>query len=167
MDLTFRLAGPDDAAIVTALFNDLYAHYFGPGARDPKAVERYVAETVMTAGTACEILLAEAGGRALGLATFSINHPGPDLRGQLTLKDLYLRAEGRGRGIGPRIIQELARIALARDCCRVDWTSETTNPRALAFYDRLGARREAEKVYYRLDGEALEAMAARGSVIQD
>ena len=97
---------------------------------------------MMTAGTACEILLAEADGRAFGFATFSVNHPGAELQGQLTLKDLYLRAEGRGQGLGPKIIQELARIALARDCARVDWTSETTNPRALAFYDRIGARRE-------------------------
>ena len=160
MDVTFRLAEADDGPRVTAILSDLYSHYYGPGARDPEAVARYVEETVMTAGTACEILLAEAGGRVLGFATFSVNHPGADLRGQLTLKDLYVTAEGRGQGLGPRIMQELARLALARDCGRLDWTAETTNPRALAFYDLLGARREEEKIYYRLDGDALEAMAA-------
>ncbi|MEM7221548.1 MAG: GNAT family N-acetyltransferase [Pseudomonadota bacterium] len=162
MTLHFRFANSADGPIFTEILKDLYVHYYGPGARDPEAVARYVEETVMTAGTACEILLAESDGRTLGFATFSVNHPGPTLGGQLTLKDLYVHSAARSQGIGPKILQELARIALARNCSRVDWTAETTNPRALAFYDRLGARREEEKVYFRLDGDALEAVAAKG-----
>jgi hypothetical protein len=34
---------------------------------------------------------------------------------------------------------------------------------ALAFYDRLGAARVAEKVYYRFDSEALQRLAESGS----
>jgi ribosomal protein S18 acetylase RimI-like enzyme len=55
----------------------------------------------------------------------------------------------------------LARLALERGCGRFDWTAETDNPETLAFYDRLGARRVEEKVYYRFDGEALNALAEK------
>jgi len=53
----------------------------------------------------------------------------------------------------------LARLAVERDCVRLDWTAETDNGAALSFYDRLGARRVAEKVYFRFDGDALAAFA--------
>ena len=164
MSVSLRLAGPNDGTVVAELFNDLFAHYYDQGAPAPEAVERYVRDTVMTAGTACEIVLAEVASKAVGIATFSVNHPGPDLRGQLTLKDLYVRRGERGQEIGPRILCYLSRLALARNCSRVDWTAETTNPRALAFYDRLDVRRETEKIYYRLDGDDLVAMANRHKV---
>jgi len=57
----------------------------------------------------------------------------------------------------------LARLAVERGCVRFDWTAETDNPDALGFYDRLGARRVADKVYYRFDGEALQRLATSDS----
>ena len=53
----------------------------------------------------------------------------------------------------------LAQLAIKRGCVRLDWTAETDNVAALSFYDRLGARRVTEKVYFRFDGEALAAFA--------
>jgi hypothetical protein len=52
-------------------------------------------------------------------------------------------------------------LPLERGCTRFDWTAETGNSEALTFYDRLGARRVEEKVYFRFDGEALKALAAK------
>jgi len=76
------------------------------------------------------------------------------------MKDLFTLAAARGRGVGHALMAFLARLALERGCGRVDRTAETDNPEALAFYDRLGARRVEEKVYFRVDGEALKALAA-------
>jgi hypothetical protein len=42
-------------------------------------------------------------------------------------------------------------------------TGRPGRPEALAFYDRLGAGRVAEKVYYRFDGETLQQFAAGAS----
>ena len=161
LTLNIRLADPDDWPVVSDLFVELFDHYFGPEAPQPNDVERHVRETVMTAGTACEIVLAESDGRYLGIATFAVVYPAPNLHGQLVLKDLYVRRAARGQKVGRRLLQYLAKLALERNCYRVDWTAETTNPRALEFYDGLGVRREIEKVYYRLDGDALKAMAER------
>ena len=53
----------------------------------------------------------------------------------------------------------LARLALKRGCSRLDWTAETDNPDAIAYYERLGVPRLEEKVYFRLDGVRLAAFA--------
>ena len=93
------------------------------------------------------------------MASFGQLYPAPKLGGQIHVKDIYIREGFRGRGIGPAILRRLAALAVERRCTRVDWTAETSNPRALAFYDRLGVPRVESKVYYRLEGETLKAFA--------
>jgi GNAT superfamily N-acetyltransferase len=111
----------------------------------------------------CEIALAEQDGHAVGLATFAVLYPAPGLGGQLFMKDLFTLAEARGQGVGQTLMRFLAQLAVERRCVRLDWTAETDNPGALAFYDRLGAARVAEKVYYRCEGETLRQLAASSS----
>ena len=86
-------------------------------------------------------------------------YPAPGPAGQLFMKDIFTLAEARGRGIGQALMAFLAKLAIPRGCSRFDWTAETDNPDAVDFYDRLGARRVAEKVYYRFEGEALKELA--------
>ena len=90
-------------------------------------------------------------------------YPAPGPGGQLFMKDLFTLAGSRGQGVGRALMGFVARLAARRGCVRFDWTAETDNPEALAFYDRLGAGRVAEKVYYRFDGETLQQFAAATS----
>jgi GNAT superfamily N-acetyltransferase len=121
---------------------------------------RHVDAAVLAPGS-CEIAVAEQDGRAVGLATFAVLYPAPGPGGQLFMKDLFALAEARGQGVGCALMAFLARLAMERGCLRFDWTAETDNPTALEFYDRLGASRVAEKVYYRFEGKALQHLAAR------
>jgi hypothetical protein len=57
------------------------------------------------------------------------------------------------------LMRAVAKAGLSRGAVRLDWTAEETNPRALAYYDHLGARRLEEKVYFRFDGETLKDFA--------
>jgi RimJ/RimL family protein N-acetyltransferase len=43
---------------------------------------------------------------------------------------------------------------------RIDWTTERDNPQAQAVYEALGATILEEKIYYRLDAEAINRLAA-------
>jgi GNAT superfamily N-acetyltransferase len=156
--IQIRLAGPGDAAALTELFDAVDRHYWGAAAPSRKAMAEHVRLRVLSA-TSCEVALAEIDGDAVGLATFAILYPAPGPSGQLFMKDLFTLAAARGRGVGHALMAFLARLALERGCGRFDWTAETDNPETLAFYDRLGARRVEEKVYYRFDGEALKALA--------
>lgn len=160
-----RLASAKDEAVLTTLFHVIDLHYWGAAAPARAVMAEHVRRNILGGPhgvPGCEIAIAEIDGKAVGLATFAILYPAPGPAGQLFMKDLFTVTEARGRGIGRALMEFLARLALERGCARFDWTAETDNPQALAFYDRLGARRVEDKVYYRFEGEALKALAGEG-----
>lgn len=159
-EVSCRLATAADQTAVTGLFHLNDRHYWADKAASREAMAAHVRDQVLAESANIEILLAEAGGEAVGFATFAVLHPAPDLGGQLFLKDLFVPEELRGGGIGLVLLREIAKIAVARGCVRLDWTAEDYNSRALAFYDRLGARRVTEKIYYRFEGDSLKDFAA-------
>jgi len=161
-EMTCRLATAADAGALGALFHENARHYFGDKAPALEAMVAHVRDDVLAAHANVEILLAEQGGKAIGFASFAVVHPAPDLTGQLFLKDLFVTETARGGGSGETLLRALAKIALERRCSRLDWTAEDYTPRALALYDRIGARRLPEKVYYRFDGDALRDFATGG-----
>ena len=105
-----------------------------------------------------ETVLAEDGGKPIGFAlffhTFStfLGKPG------LYLEDLFVVPEQRGSGVGRALLRELARIALERDCGRLEWAVLNWNRDAIRFYERLGAIPNSEWNVYRLAGEALTTL---------
>jgi len=157
-----RLATRADRDELVRLFHAIDVHYWGEAAPSREAMARHIDAAVLAPGS-CEIAIAEQDGRAVGLATFAVLYPAPGPGGQLFMKDLFTLAAARGQGIGRALMGFLARLAVERGCVRFDWTAETDNPEALAFYGRLGARRVAEKVYYRFEGETLRRFAERAS----
>jgi GNAT superfamily N-acetyltransferase len=158
--LRTRLAEASDEAALAALFHAVDLHYWGAAAPSHEAMAEHVRRNVLAARS-CEIAIAELDGKPVGLATFAVLFPAPGPAGQLYMKDLFALAEARGRGVGQALMAFLARLALERGCSRFDWTAETDNPEALAFYDRLGARRVAEKIYYRFEADALKELAGK------
>ena len=150
---TVRSATAADVEAITDLFHAMFVHYWGSGAPSRAEITRHVLHDVLPSG--CEIVLAERAGRTIGLASFAVLYPGPGIGGQLTMKDLFVTAEARDRGVGRDLLAYLAKTAIARGCLRLDWTAESSNPEAIAYYDRLGAKRVDDKVYYRVDGELL------------
>lgn len=162
MALEINLAGQDDSDDLVRLFQAIETHYWLEEAPPPEATKRHVRENILGKDNGCEIALARIEGVAVALATFTVVYPAPGLTGQLYMKDLFTSDAARGQGVGEAMMRYLARLARERGCSRLDWTAETGNPRALAFYDRLGARRVEDKVYFRLDKESLAAFAAEG-----
>ncbi|HEY7690054.1 MAG TPA: GNAT family N-acetyltransferase [Dongiaceae bacterium] len=160
--VSFRLATAADRLVLQDLFHECEVHYEGHAAPSRAAVVAHVDANIIPGLIRCEILLAEAGGAVAGYASFGQLYPAPNLGGQIHVKDIFIRRNFRGRGIGAAIIRRLAALAVERNCTRVDWTAESDNPRAVAFYDRLGVPRVASKIYFRLDGETLAAFAAAG-----
>jgi ribosomal protein S18 acetylase RimI-like enzyme len=102
-------------------------------------------------------------GAVVGFAAIVLLHslvdPVPGRRGQLLLKELYVRQAHRGRGIGKALMAWVARHALERGCARVDWHVSASNRPALAFYRGLNAQHLAGRLNYRLAGEHLLRLA--------
>ena len=69
-------------------------------------------------------------------------------------------AEERGKGVGYKLMATLAAIAIERGCARLELSVLDWNP-ARKFYHRLGMTHQSIWLPYRIDGEALIALAAR------
>lgn len=106
-----------------------------------------------------EVVLAEDAGVPVGFALFF--HTFSTFLGQpgIYLEDLFVIPEARGRGVGKALLAELARLAIARGCGRVEWAVLDWNAPAIGFYDSLGARPNEEWNVYRLTGAPLAALA--------
>lgn len=150
----------DDRAAVAELFYLCDRHYWGDKAAPPDSIADHVRQRVLADGADAQVLLAVSDGKALGFACYALLYPAPDCGGQVYLKELFVREAARGSGVGVALLRAVAQHGLERGAVRLDWTAEDTNPGALAFYDRLGARRVTEKVYFRFDGEGLKDFAA-------
>ena len=108
-----------------------------------------------------EALIAEDDGEAVGFALFFHNFS--TFLGQqgLYLEDLFVLPEGRGKGVGRKLLERLAQVAVERDCGRLEWAVLDWNKDAIRFYERLGARPNEEWTTYRLTGEPLRALAGQ------
>jgi ribosomal protein S18 acetylase RimI-like enzyme len=146
------------AALATAL-HELDQHYFGAHAATPAQVLAHLRDRILAPDSGVRVVVALDGGAVAALATVSLLYPAPEQRGQLFMKDLYVCRAWRGQGLGEQLMQFLARYAVQQHCVRFDWTTESTNTGARAFYDRLGAQVVPEKVYYRLTGDRLLQLA--------
>jgi GNAT superfamily N-acetyltransferase len=121
---------------------DLHAHLFG---------ERPFAE----------VLLAEEAGAVVGFALFFHNYS--TFRGKpgIYLEDVFVLPERRGKGHGKALLRAIARLAVERDCARVEWSVLNWNEPSIRFYESLGAKPMDEWTVYRLDGEALAKLSER------
>ncbi len=111
-----------------------------------------------------EALLAwqDGAAQAAGFALFFHNYSTFLGKPGLYLEDLYVRPEQRGQGIGAALMVELARLALARDCGRFEWSVLDWNIHAQRFYERLGATVMPDWRVVRVTGDALQELAAHG-----
>jgi GNAT superfamily N-acetyltransferase len=120
---------------------DLHAHLFG---------ERKYAE----------VLLAEDAGAVVGFALFFHNYSTFRAKPGIYLEDLFVEPQHRGKGHGKALLREIARLAVARDCARVEWSVLNWNEPSIEFYKSLGATPMDEWTAYRLTDEALRKLAS-------
>jgi len=106
-----------------------------------------------------ETLIAEDGGEAVGFALYFHNYSTFLAQPGLYLEDLFVLPEHRGGGVGRKLLERLAQIAVDRGCGRLEWAVLDWNQDAIAFYERLGAMPNADWTVYRLTGESLAALA--------
>ena len=106
----------------------------------------------------CEI--AEFGGKPVGFALWFYNYSTFRGRAGIYLEDLFVRTEARGVGAGRALLAKLARRCVDAELGRLEWAVLNWNTPSIAFYDSLGASAKTEWTVRRLDGEALERLAA-------
>lgn len=158
MPTTLRAATREDVPLILEFILAL-ADY-------EKLLDQVVADEAMIAANLfgeraqAEVVIAEHDGQPAGFALFFHNFSTFTGKAGLYLEDLYVRPTARGAGVGKRLMQHLAQLAVARDCARFEWAVLDWNAPAIAFYRSIGAVGMDSWRVQRLAGEALAKLAA-------
>ena len=156
-DFSIRRAETGDTALILALLREL-ADY-------EKLLDRFVlteadiARDMLGPDAVCHCALAFAGETPAGIATWLWTYKTFGARRSLYLEDLYVRPAFRARGLGRGFFHWLAGVAAAEKAAAMEWQVLDWNAPSIAFYRGLGARPVEEWINYRLQGEALQALA--------
>ena len=121
--------------------------------------EKDLAKTLFGKQPAAEVLIAYLGDEPAGFALFFHNYSTWLGKRGIFLEDLFVRPAMRKHGIGFALLQEIARIALKRDCGLMDWSVLDWNELAISFYKRIGAKPMDDWTTFRLTGDALAHVA--------
>jgi GNAT superfamily N-acetyltransferase len=148
-----------------ALMHEMCAFYSDE--QQPVSVEDIrsnLVDNLLAPNSPVELLVAaDDDGTVVGFAAVALFHslvdPRPSRRGQLLLKELYVRQARQGQGIGKALMAWVARHAIERGCARVDWHVSASNKPALGFYRSMNAQHVAGRLNYRLSGEYLARLA--------
>ena len=154
--MTIRLARPDDCGTILGFIRDLAA--YEKLSHEVVADEAALRATLFGARPAAEVLIAEAD-EPVGFALFFTSYSTFLAKPGLYLEDLFVRPAARGAGHGKALMIELAKICVARDYGRFEWSVLDWNEPALAFYRSLGALPQQEWTVQRLTGASLAALA--------
>jgi GNAT superfamily N-acetyltransferase len=114
-----------------------------------------------------EALIVEADGEPVGYAIFYTTFSTFECRSGIWMEDVYVRPEHRRGGIGLRVLQHLAALALERGHVRLEWCALTWNEPALNFYAKLGAARLDDWRMLRLEAEGMRTLAAGETAASD
>ena len=144
--MTIRPAAPDD-------LRQIYAIYMHPDVvpflgYDPMPLAQF--EAVYRQLLASEIfVVCELDGQVVGFCK-AIRHEGRSRHAAL-IGPLAVNPDTKGKGVGRRLVEHVIAAMQARGVLRIELMAERDNPRAIAFYERLGFRHEGilRKAYKR------------------
>jgi GNAT superfamily N-acetyltransferase len=125
--------------------------------------EKDLADTLFGTRPAAEVLLAYFGEDPVGFALYFHNYSTWLGKRGLYLEDLFVRPGARKHGVGFALLRSLTRIAVERDCGRVDWSVLKWNDLAINFYRQIGAEALDDWTTFRLSGESLTKVAGVGT----
>ena len=159
MKVEIRFGEPRDVALITQLIREL-ARY-EKLEHEVAATEEKVAKALFGKRPYAETLIAEVNGEPAGFALFFHNFSTFLAQPGIYLEDLFVKPEQRSHGVGRALLERLAQIAVQRDRGRLEWAVLDWNEDAIRFYERLGAKPNAEWTVYRLADESLRALAGK------
>ncbi|WP_404344101.1 GNAT family N-acetyltransferase [Pseudoalteromonas mariniglutinosa] len=152
-NISIRAAKPEDAATILHFITELAIYEKEPDA--VKTDEQAIVNTLFSADATAHSIICFDGEQAIGFAVYFYNYSTWLGKNGLYLEDLYVSHHSRGKGAGKKIMQYLAKQALAKDCGRFEWVVLDWNKTAIDFYDSIGATPQDEWIIYRLTGQAL------------
>ncbi|MCC3718461.1 GNAT family N-acetyltransferase [Rouxiella badensis] len=159
MSLSIAVCEKLDWKSMMGIFTEMEEHYFGAGIIEPSKMETYLESRVFAPDSGVIVIRVKQDEAIIGFACVNILYPSPRYSGQMYIKELYISAAQRGQGVGRRLMQYIARLAVERECLRLDWMSEKSNAGSARFYRSLGGETLDGMFHFRLFGESLHNLA--------
>lgn len=123
------------------------------------ATEEKLRATLFGNHPAAEVLIASIDEVPQGFALFYHNYSTFLAQPGIFLEDLFVKPDARGKGVGHALLSSLARLAIERNCGRLEWSVLDWNELAISFYKGIGAVPMDEWTTFRMTGSALEKLA--------
>ncbi len=155
--LAIRPATERDTPLIRQFIKDL-AEY-EKLAHEVVATEDGLRQALFGPRRQAEVVIASLGPEPVGFALFFHNFSTFLGRPGIYLEDLFVRPAARGKGVGKALLSHLAKLAVERNCGRLEWAVLDWNESAIRFYEGLGARSMDEWRIFRVTGKALDALA--------
>lgn len=154
--LNIRPARPNEAGLVLDFIKRL-AEY-EKCTDDVVADEASIYHSLFVERSA-EVVFAEEDGTVVGFALFFHNFSTFVGRKGMYLEDLFVLPEKRGLGYGKALLKHVARIAVERNCGRMEWICLDWNESALSIYRSIGATPLSDWTVQRLEEQTLNEFA--------
>ncbi|WAZ20143.1 GNAT family N-acetyltransferase [Streptomyces cinnabarinus] len=139
-------AAEADAKLLAGLLGEVESYY---GGTDTPADEDQVRAALFGPQPVATVLIARDGDDVLGFASYSFLWPAAGADTSIYLKELFVRAPHRRRGVAGELMNAVRYAGRAAGCSRLEWTADADNPPALDFYEALGVATHQGKVFYR------------------
>ena len=157
-DFKLRFAKIKDVPLILQLIKEL-ADY-EKMLNEVVATEEVLIESLFERKVA-EVIIGEYKNKAVAFALFFHNFSTFLGRPGIYLEDLYVQPEMRGKGIGKVMLSFLAKLAVERNCGRLEWLCLDGNQPAIQFYKQMDAVSMDEWTVYRVCDEALDKLAMK------
>lgn len=109
------------------------------------------------------VALAFCGAEPAGIANWYWTYSSFSAKRGLFIEDIYVQPKFRKQGLGRDFFSFLSAEALSEGAARLDWMVLDWNEKAIEFYKRMGGRKVAEWITFRLEGEPLETLARKAA----
>lgn len=141
MSVTIRPLAEDDYAQWLPLWDGYNAFYGRSGltALDPE-ITRVTWARLFDPAEPMHALVAEEGGRLIGLAHYLYHRSTTSIGPSCYMQDLFTANEARGRGVGRALIEAVYAAARAVGSPRVYWQTHETNATAMRLYDQVAEK---------------------------
>lgn len=156
-DVHIRPATAEDAGLILHFIRELAI--YEKAESSVQTDEAGICASLFGVDAKAQALVCERDGQAIGYAVYFYNYSTWLGRNGIYLEDLYISPEQRGSGAGKALLQYIARLAVAQNCGRFEWSVLDWNTPAIDFYKAAGAVAQDEWTVYRLQGDALRKFA--------
>jgi GNAT superfamily N-acetyltransferase len=154
--ISLRFAEEKDIATILEFIRGLaeYEHLLDTVKINEADLKEYVFEKKLI-----EVVIGEFDGTPAGFALFFYNYSTFLGKPGIFIEDLFVKPEFRDRGLGKVLFSFLAKIAVERNCDRLEWLCLDWNKPSIEFYKKQGAQPRDEWTTYRITGDGIKKLA--------